>query len=241
MGTLEEWNAGTADEFQDTMVVCTNGHVLTDTLETGDASQPPYCDDCGAPTTSVCPDPDCSAAIPGYWHVRNFISATASPPTPPKFCNGCGGQFPWTTRLAVSDANVTSPQAAYVCTSRIVELSSLCSAPRHYDLTKLVRMCEELNNAWAGDNFYSTGMLVRSIIDHVPPIFGKGSFAEVANNISGRSLGKTFKRLDKNLRDIADRFLHEHIRPKEGVPAGTQVNFSQELDVLLQEIVAKLK
>jgi hypothetical protein len=47
--------------------------------------------------------------------------------------------------------------------------------------------------------------------------------------------------LDKSLRKIADAHLHPQIRKKEILPNKTQVNFSNDLDVLLSEIVRILK
>ncbi|MBA3611897.1 MAG: hypothetical protein H0W49_03080 [Nitrospirales bacterium] len=49
------------------------------------------------------------------------------------------------------------------------------------------------------------------------------------------------KRLDSSLRSIADSYLHVQVRSKEVLPTRIQVNFAQELDVLLQEIVRVLR
>ena len=85
-------------------------------------------------------------------------------------------------------------------------------------------------------------MLVRAIIDHVPPIFNCKNFSEVGNNYAG---SKSFKdamiHLDKSSRKIADQYLHGQIRSSEVLPNATQVNFSTDLDFLLGEIVRILK
>lgn len=84
-------------------------------------------------------------------------------------------------------------------------------------------------------------MLTRAILDHVPPILGVPSFSQVANNYSGT---KTFKQhmehLEISSRKIADAHLHTMIRSKETLPTKTQVNFSNDLDVLLGEIIRVL-
>jgi len=49
------------------------------------------------------------------------------------------------------------------------------------------------------------------------------------------------RHLDKSLRKIADSYLHGHIRERESLPNKTQVNFSQDIDVLLAEICRRLK
>jgi hypothetical protein len=99
-------------------------------------------------------------------------------------------------------------------------------------------MCDELNVAHDNDCFMSIAMLVRGIVDHVPPIFGCVSFNEVANNYSGAtSFKKSMQNLNHSLRNIADAYLHVQIRAKESTPTAVQVNFSADLDVLLAEVL----
>ena len=82
-------------------------------------------------------------------------------------------------------------------------------------------------------------MLLRAILDHVPPIFNMQNFSEVANNYSNgnRSFKGHMKRLDETARKIADSHLHVQIRSKEVLPTPVQVEFKQELDLLLSEVV----
>lgn len=87
--------------------------------------------------------------------------------------------------------------------------------------------------------YLAVASLTRALIDHVPPVFGVGSFAEVANNYSGGS--KSFKDLmgylNNSARKIGDAHLHTQLRSKENLPTKTQVNFSNSLDMLLSEII----
>jgi hypothetical protein len=83
--------------------------------------------------------------------------------------------------------------------------------------------------------------LTRALLDHVPPIFGKRTFAEVANNYGGpKSFQNAMKHLDNSARNIGDTHLHVQIRARESLPTLTQVNFSNDLDVLLGEVVRLL-
>lgn len=125
----------------------------------------------------------------------------------------------------------------YVNPERIEELRSCNST---FDLSKLIRMCEELNYNFTNENFYSVAMLGRAIIDHIPPIFEKKNFSEVANDIGSKSVKKNLNHLNNSMRSISDGILHSHIRRKESLPNSTQVNFSQDLDLLLGEIVSFL-
>jgi hypothetical protein len=43
--------------------------------------------------------------------------------------------------------------------------------------------------------------------------------------------------LDNSSRSIADAHLHTQIRSKESLPTQTQVNFTNDVDVLLGEII----
>jgi hypothetical protein len=137
--------------------------------------------------------------------------------------------------------DLISSSEAYVGLERIQELHAI--KPNKFDLSKLIELCEELNKTYSIKCYLAVAMLVRAIVDHVPPIFGCKNFAEVANNYSGGST--SFKQsmgiLETSLRKIADAHLHTQIRRKETLPNQTQVKFSNDLDVLLSEIVRILK
>jgi hypothetical protein len=134
-----------------------------------------------------------------------------------------------------------SPPGAkpYVDPYRIAALQALGQG--RWDFARLVELCREINVAAAHRCHMSTAMLLRAILDHVPPIFGFPTFAEVANNYGGpkdqRSFKGTMQRLQGALRHIADMHLHSSIREREDVPTAVQVDFAAELDVLLGEII----
>jgi hypothetical protein len=129
---------------------------------------------------------------------------------------------------------------AYVDPDRINELKSLPSDK--FDLSKLVRMCEELNICFAGECYLAMIMHTRAIIDHVPPIFGCKTFAEVSSSYGGtKSFKEAMANLETSSRKIADHFLHAQIRQSEALPNVTQIDFSNAVDFLLAEIVRVLK
>jgi hypothetical protein len=127
----------------------------------------------------------------------------------------------------------------YIDITRLEQLKSISNS--RFDLSKLIQYCEEINKSFHNNCLLSVAMLVRAIIDHVPPIFDKSTFNEVANNYGSRSFQGSMKNLNNSLRKIADSYLHTHIRSKEDIPNETQINFSQDLDVLLAEICRILK
>jgi hypothetical protein len=124
---------------------------------------------------------------------------------------------------------------AYVDPDRINELKGI--SDDQFDFAKLIRICEEINICFAGECYLAIIMLIRSMLDHVPPIFKCRSFAEVANNYSGaRSFKEAMQHLEVSSRKIADYYLHGQIRPSESLPNVTQIDFSNGLDLLLAEI-----
>lgn len=108
-----------------------------------------------------------------------------------------------------------------------------------YDTKKLEQLLFELNQAYKAHSYFSCLMLIRSIVDHVPPIFQKSSFTEIANNYAGG--GKSFResmiRLDSTCRKLADGLLHLQIRKNESIPTRHQVEFRADIDALLGEII----
>jgi hypothetical protein len=102
-------------------------------------------------------------------------------------------------------------------------------------------MCEELNGVFEQRSFIACSMLVRGIVDHVPPIFGCKTFSEVANNYAGgKSFRSSMRHLDQSLRNLADGNLHTQIRRTESLPTEMQIKFWADLDKLLEETVRVL-
>lgn len=127
------------------------------------------------------------------------------------------------------------PDGHYVDPVRLNQIEKLASG--EFDFAKLAQLLKELNSAHSNGSLLSIPMLTRAIIDHVPPIFGKVTFAEVSGAYGTRSFKDSMNNLDKSSRKIADSYLHTPIRIRENLPTSVQVNFRHDLDVLLQEIV----
>lgn len=128
----------------------------------------------------------------------------------------------------------------YVDESRIAELRRVESAD--FDLRKLIALCEELNQCYRAQCYHAVAALTRAVVDHVAPVFSVRLFAEVANNYAGtRSFKDSMRRLDEAARKIADAHLHTAIRNSETLPTRVQVNFSNDIDVLLSEIIRLLQ
>ena len=167
-----------------------------------------------------------------------------NPPTREKLLEGIAAVEAGLRQLRRKQATPATPfgiqqKPSYVAQERIAELQSIPTPL--WDTKRLLRMILELNLAHANDLHMATAMLLRAICDHVPQIFDKKNFGEVANNIAGRSISGNLKHLDSSLRNIADTHLHAQIRQREVLPTASQVDFRQDLDVLLQEVVRSLR
>lgn len=131
-------------------------------------------------------------------------------------------------------------QDEYVDKLRLDQLRAIRSD--QFDLTKLIALCEELNRCYASNCYFAIAMLTRAILDHVPPVFEYDRFSQVANNYQGsRSFKASMQHLEHSSRKVADAHLHTVIRSRETIPSRVQVDFKNDLDVLLSEVVRLLK
>ncbi len=126
----------------------------------------------------------------------------------------------------------------FINSDRITDLEKINNPD--FDLVRLIAVCKEINLAFENCSYISLIMLTRSLIDHIPPLFGQSNFANVYGQYGTKSFKESLKHLDASMRKIADSYMHTHIRRKESLPNITQVNFSQDLDVLLAEIIRKM-
>jgi hypothetical protein len=125
----------------------------------------------------------------------------------------------------------------FVDTSIIEQLRQTKSSK--YDLTKVVRFCEELNSSFRAGNYLASTLLIRALMNHIPPIFGHGTFQQVVSQAS-KSRKELFKPLEEVARDVADLHTHALIRYRESLPTKNQIEpFRPSLEVLLQEIIAE--
>lgn len=134
-------------------------------------------------------------------------------------------------------ANVAS-NAAFLNTDVLIKLKAIQGA--RLDLTKLAKMCEELNDAYARGNYISSALLLRAIINHVPPVFGFTTFSEVVAH-AGRSTKAILTRMNEEARPIADLHTHFLMRPKEHLPTKNQIEpYKAAFEVLIQEVLVSM-
>jgi hypothetical protein len=128
----------------------------------------------------------------------------------------------------------------YISEARLNALRAIKS--KAFDCTRLISMCEELDDCAKNGNVHATIFLTRAILDHIPPVFNFKTFTEVASNYGGGiSFRRVTERLEKHTREIANIRLHTPIRDKETVPHFEEVNFASELESVLAELCRLLK
>src|SRR5260370_27210164 len=73
---------------------------------------------------------------------------------------------------------------------------------RHPGIGPLVSMCREINSSHAHGNVLATALLMRTVLNYVPPIFGCATFAQLVAN-TGKSLKESFIHLEEGLRKVS--------------------------------------
>jgi hypothetical protein len=144
-------------------------------------------------------------------------------------------------REAMQDPTYEATAAAngaFISPEVLLILKSLSAA--RLDPAKLVRICEELNDAYARANYISAALLLRATINHVPTAFGGETFGEVVAQ-SSRSIKAILGRLNEDARPIADLHTHLLMRRNEYLPSKNQLEpYKAAFEVLIQEVIIKL-
>jgi hypothetical protein len=128
---------------------------------------------------------------------------------------------------------------AWIIDPGLIERLAGAQSPE-LDFGFLVRMCREINSCFAHGNIVATALLMRAVLNYVPPIFGHETFPQVVANI-GRTLKGSFDHLENGLRKIADFHTHRRIGPAELYPSAAQVEpFKPQFELLLQQVVTRV-
>lgn len=130
-------------------------------------------------------------------------------------------------------------RTAYIDKNTLLRLTKIEN--KNFDLNRLISFCSELDDNYSLEDYHSCAMLLRAILDHIPPIFGKKNFDDVCAQYGGKSFKDIMKPLNKTAKKIGDDYLHTQISKKVLVTTKTQVDFQANLDTLLNEVAAILE
>ena len=112
---------------------------------------------------------------------------------------------PQPARKSVAPALTPEPHTTLIDAERLQQLKALTASK--LDVTRLVALCEELNKCYAQNCFMAVAALTRALLDHVPPVFGRATFTEVANNYKGaKSFRESMQHLDNSARKVNECF-----------------------------------
>ena len=136
-------------------------------------------------------------------------------------------------------SGLTAPRTSLVAPQLIEDIAEVTSG--QFDTRKLTGYCKELNSSFYHGNVVACLLLMRTVLNHVPPVFGHKTFAEVTAN-AGKSLKDNLEHLESGVRKLADLHAHQPIRENEQYPTKSQVEpFRPQFEVLLQEVLGKLQ
>jgi hypothetical protein len=133
--------------------------------------------------------------------------------------------------------------SVYVPQEVISDLEKMNIENIKWDFSKVIQICIELNSGWQNKSYLSVIFLVRSLMDHVPPLWiqdpepGKINFDAVCGQVGGSSFKSAMQNLRKQHKHIADRLLHEHIARRVSLPPPELADSRKEVIQLLQKIV----
>jgi len=133
---------------------------------------------------------------------------------------------------------ITTNAEDFVEPALIDRISSM--NPLQFNVSKLASFAQELNENYQRGNYLSCALLIRAIINHVPPIFGQGTFSQVVAH-SSRSVKAILRNLEEGARDIGDLHSHEIVDKFSGPPTKNQVDpYKPNIDILFREIERNL-
>jgi hypothetical protein len=111
----------------------------------------------------------------------------------------------------------------------------------NFDFSKLIKLVEELNMNYKFGNYLSSLLLLRAIINHIPPVFGYKTFSEYVSQ-ANRSTKSILQKLEDEARPIADLHNHMTIRKFENIPSKNQIEpYKPSIEILINEIINKVE
>ncbi|MER6789527.1 hypothetical protein ABT330_33760 [Streptomyces sp. NPDC000658] len=115
--------------------------------------------------------------------------------------------------IAVAATVAAEPERSpYIDAGLLAELET-AAATNRWKVHKLIALCQGLNDAYIAENPYACAAMIRSILDHIPPVFGHTDFKHVAAQhvFSMKRNDKTHAQRLAAFKDIADDVMHRPI------------------------------
>jgi hypothetical protein len=111
---------------------------------------------------------------------------------------------------------------------------------------KLIELCRSLNTNYSKGHYITVVILIRAILDYLPPVFGHNKTSQVYSNLSGnRSFKDSLKALDEGLRAVGGDALHNSAHKTEALKVSKVTcdiyrdNLKNVLDVVADQLRAQ--
>lgn len=104
-----------------------------------------------------------------------------------------------------------------------------------FNYEKLVDLLASLNRNYAKGDARVSSMLIRAILDHIPPLLAKPNFDEVANNYPWTASNKKYMLGLFEFKNEGDDVLHTQISDKKDYLEIENLPNSNRMNILLQE------
>jgi DNA segregation ATPase FtsK/SpoIIIE-like protein len=98
------------------------------------------------------------------------------------------------------------------------QIESIKESKSIFNTDHLVNILEEINRCYGNECYIACGILIRALLDHIPPLFEKKNIEEVVNNYSwDRSSERSSRKIVKTLYEKISFFelnIHKQISKK---------------------------
>ncbi len=136
------------------------------------------------------------------------------------------------------EAIFTSRSSSWIVNPTLIDEIERASSTT-LDLALLLHLCREVNSCFAHGNIIATVLLMRAVLNYVPPAFGCNAFKQVVAQ-SPKSLKNSFDHLEQGLRQIADFHTHRVMTRGDSYPTVAQVEpYKPQFEQLLQEVLQR--
>ncbi|MFG3180283.1 hypothetical protein ACGFZC_35255 [[Kitasatospora] papulosa] len=136
--------------------------------------------------------------IGAYWRARSALRAAAIVPAQPQVLI-----------TEESPAAAAAEPGPYIDDELIARLEDISTS---FSLDKLSALARELNANVAAKHPFACQMLLRAILDHVPPAFEQKTFDNVVANVAWSRTDRNYVKKLRDARTSADDALHRPMR-----------------------------
>lgn|GEM_PF-1391932 len=116
---------------------------------------------------------------------------------------------PQQENTAIESATINEPQKNNYIKEEIIQ--GFISKQDEYNYKKLINLLNELNQNYRNGNAYTSSMVIRSILDHIPPLLGYYTFNEVVSNYTWGDTDQKYINSLLEFKNEGDDALHRRI------------------------------